>query len=330
MNKKLIAVAVAGVVAAPAVYADEPSLEGLDERVSALEGSSISAYGRINNRIQISENDDIDMMTTGSRFGFRGSSDLGNGMSAFGRYEFGTNTDHATKGDSNLFSRLAFVGVSGPFGTVSMGQQWTAYFLNFGTHASQNLIIGPGQYGPGRAGNTIQYSNSFGPVSLTLDARVDDSNTGGDDARAWGRFNGNGVGAGVTISPMDNVTLAAAFDSSDGAGDHEDRDIMGAAATLGFGGFSLTVGHEQLEIGDSKETNNTLLWVGTSVDNLSLNVGFGTAETESATATSEVDQLALIGVLNMGGGLRLWGQFHNNDDGAEDTDTIALGVRFDF
>ena len=54
MNKKLIAVAVAGIVAAPAAYAD------------------ISAYGRINNRIVIADNDDIDMQTSGSRFRLQG------------------------------------------------------------------------------------------------------------------------------------------------------------------------------------------------------------------------------------------------------------------
>ena len=82
MNKKLIAVAVAGVVAAPAAYAD------------------ISAYGRINNRIVIADNDDINMETSGSRFGFKGSGDLGNGMSAFARYEFGTTTDHGGKSEA--------------------------------------------------------------------------------------------------------------------------------------------------------------------------------------------------------------------------------------
>ena len=99
MNKKLIAVAVAGVVAAPAAYAD------------------ISAYGRINNGIQITEDaagdNTTDMETFGSRFGFKGSGDIGNGMEAFARYEFSTNTDTAG-GGSGIGRRLAYVGLSGP------------------------------------------------------------------------------------------------------------------------------------------------------------------------------------------------------------------------
>ncbi|MDE0282852.1 MAG: porin [Gammaproteobacteria bacterium] len=298
MNKKLIAVAVAGVVAAPVAYAD------------------ISAYGRINNRIVIADNDDVNMETSGSRFGFKGSGDLGNGMSAFARYEFSTTTDHAASG-AGLGSRLSFVGLSGPFGSISLGQQWSAYFQNLGTHASLNIIKGPGQIGPFRTGNTIQYSNSFGPVSLTLDARADDAGDGG----------GNGLGGGVTMTPMDNFTIAGAFDSNDDSG----TDVMGIAGIMGFGGITVTVAHEQSETGDDSETNNTLLWLGAGVtDQLSLTVGYGTSETEDDMGTSETDQLALIGVLNMGGGLKLWGQFHNEDSGSSDADTIALGVRLDF
>lgn len=318
MNKKLIAVAVAGIVAAPAAYAD------------------ISAYGRINNRIVIADNDDIDMQTSGSRFGFKGSGDMGNGMSAFARYEFSTNTTNASAnttnasgGGSGIGRRLAFVGMSGPFGSISLGQQWTAYFQNLGTHASLNIVRGPGQIGPGRAGNTIQYANSFGPVSLKLDARVDDSND--NDSRGWSTYNGNGFGGGVTITPMDNITLAVAFDSADGSGSNEDRDNIGAAAIFGFGGLTFTLAHEQQDVGDDEESNNTLLWLGGGVtDQLSMRVGYGTSETENASGTSETDNLALIGVLNMGGGLKLWGEFTNVDTGATDTDQIALGVRLDF
>ncbi len=303
MNKKLIAVAVAGIVAAPAAYAD------------------ISAYGRINNRIVIADNDDVNMQTSGSRFGFKGSGDLGNGMSAFARYEFATTTDHAKSG-AGLGNRLSFVGLSGPFGSISLGQQWSAYFQNFGTHASLNIINGPGQMSNsvrswlGRTGNTIKYANSFGPVSLKLDARVDDDGDGG----------GNGFGGGVTINPMDNFTIAGAFDSDD----TNDSDVMGVAAIAGFGGITVTVAHEQAESG-ADEADNTLLWVGAGVtDNLSLTVGFGTQSVSAGGSESETDQLALIGVLNMGGGLKLWGQFHNTDDGTTDEDTLALGVRLDF
>ena len=309
MNKKLIAVAVAGVVAAPAAYAD------------------ISAYGRVNNRIVIADNDDVNMQSSGSRFGFKGSGDMGNGMTAFARYEFGTNTDEVKDG-SGISNRLSFVGLSGAFGSVSLGQQWSAYFQNFGTHASQNRVNGPYQIGPARTGNTIQYSNNFGPVSLKLDARVDDSDNG---SRGFGNFRGNGVGGGVTITPMDNFTLAAAFDSSEGSGDVMDQDTMGLAAIAGFGGISVTVGHEQQDVGDDTENTSTILWLGAGVtDALSVKVGYGSYESDGPDGSSETDNLALIGAIKLGGGLQMWGEFTNIDSGDSDADTIVLGVQMDF
>ncbi|MXY64599.1 MAG: porin [Gammaproteobacteria bacterium] len=228
---------------------------------------------------------------------------------------------HGEVNKSGLNRLLAFVGLSGPFGSVSLGQQWSAYFQNLGTHASLNIINGPGQIGPFRTGNTVKYSNNFGPVSMTLDARIDDDGDGDGDG------GGNGFGGGVTVTPMDNVTLAGAFDSNDDS----DTDIMGVAGIMGFGGITVTVAHEQSETGDASETNNTLLWLGAGItDQLSLTVGYGTKETEAGGSTTEKDELALIGVLNMGGGLKLWGQFHNADTGTSDADTIALGMRLDF
>ena len=76
--------------------------------------------------------------------------------------------------------RLAYVGLSGPFGSVSLGQQWSAYYLNVGTHASAKVYSGPGQkLGPFRTGNTLKYSKRLGRISLTADARVDDEMDGG-------------------------------------------------------------------------------------------------------------------------------------------------------
>jgi len=84
MSKKLIAVAVASVVAAPAAYAD------------------ITAYGRIQNAIVFTDdgtNEKQNVNTVGSRFGFKGSGDIGNGMKAFARYEFSTITDNDARTD---------------------------------------------------------------------------------------------------------------------------------------------------------------------------------------------------------------------------------------
>ncbi len=321
MNKKLIAVAVAGIVAAPAANADEPTLE---ERVAALEAPpSISAYGRIQNKIVISDDGSTDsqnITTGGSRFGFKGSGDIGNGMNAFARYEFGTNTDNAS-GDnaSGITRRLAFVGMSGPFGSVSIGQQWSAYYQGVGTHASPNISSGPGQQlGPFRNGNTIQYSNSFGPISMVLDARVDDADDGG----------GNGFGLGATLRPMDNFLISGGFDSND----TDNTDTMGVSAVAGFGILNFTVSHEQQDEG-MMEHNNTLLAVGASVTNqLYLSAAVSETEKEMADGMMEqTDRANISAAYRIGGGLRTWIEFANTDKGGgSESDEVAIGLRMDF
>lgn len=323
MNKKLIAVAVAGIVAAPAAYAD------------------ISAYGRIHNRFQMTDaggSETQNVNNTGSRFGFKGSGDIGNGMTAFARYEFGTTTDHSKSG-GGLSNRLSFVGLSGPFGSISLGQQWSAYYQNVGTHASPNIANGPGQQlGPFRTGNTLQYSNSLGPISLTIDARVQDDarseeygvnkKTGDVEKMMVGEGAGNGFGIGATLRPMDGFTLSGGFDSNDS----DNTDTMGVSAVASFGAFSVSVSHEQQEAGDL-EHNNTLAAVGASVtDRLYLSAAFSQTEMEKADSpTTETDRANVSATYRIGGGLRTWIELANEDSGgSSDKDILAIGLRMDF
>ena len=64
----------------------------------------------------------------GSRWGLRGSEDLGGGMKAIFTLESGFNLDNGSSAQSGqLFGRQAFVGLESGFGTVSLGRQYSAY-----------------------------------------------------------------------------------------------------------------------------------------------------------------------------------------------------------
>ena len=64
----------------------------------------------------------------GSRWGLKGSEDLGGGMSAIFQLESGFSLDTgASAQNGTLFSRQAFVGLQSGFGTVSLGRQYSAY-----------------------------------------------------------------------------------------------------------------------------------------------------------------------------------------------------------
>jgi predicted porin len=114
-----IAMAVAGIVAAPvAVQA------GADE---------VYASARVGLKYTDTEGTaDFDVKSFASRFGMRGETDLGNGMTGFGRYEFGVNS--AESGSNTITSRHVYVGLKGDFGSVLVGQTY---------HTFYNFVVGP-------------------------------------------------------------------------------------------------------------------------------------------------------------------------------------------
>lgn len=60
-----------------------------------------------------------------SNLGFSGNEDLGNGLSAIFQLQAGFNpTSGALSSTGTLFSRNAYVGLNGSFGTVTLGKQW--------------------------------------------------------------------------------------------------------------------------------------------------------------------------------------------------------------
>jgi predicted porin len=95
--------------------------------------NSVTLYGRIDNGIAFvnhaSGSQDLVSLRHGlsnSRFGFRGSEDLGGGLKAIFQLENGFNESTGALGNGGrMFGRQAFVGLSGQgWGTVTMGRQY--------------------------------------------------------------------------------------------------------------------------------------------------------------------------------------------------------------
>ena len=112
----------------------------------------------------------------GSRWGLKGSEDLGGGLKANFLLESGFNIDNGSSAQGGvLFGRQAVVGLSGGFGELRFGRQYTAYDeLRGGTdlmgHSSFSATVGSagGAWALGRdytfrADNTIRYATpNFG------------------------------------------------------------------------------------------------------------------------------------------------------------------------
>ncbi len=113
-----------------------------------------------------------------SRWGLRGSEDLGDGLKAVFLLEsgFAPDTGQLLQG-GRLFGRQAYVGLSDDWGTVSFGRHWTMVFFSM----LDADVIGPSSFG------------AAGLDSYLPQARVDNS------ASYRGTFNGFTVGATYSL-----------------------------------------------------------------------------------------------------------------------------------
>lgn len=120
MQKKLIALAVAGIMAAP-MAAQAASAE--------VYGKARISAGFIGNDDNNAANDNGKLAVTShaSRLGFRGKEDLGDGLTALWQMEAEINMDDDNNSGFIAGTRNSFVGLSGDFGKVLLGKDDTPY-----------------------------------------------------------------------------------------------------------------------------------------------------------------------------------------------------------
>lgn len=114
-------------------------------------------------------------MQSGSRLGFKGTEDLGSGLKANFVLEMGVNADNGTSSQGGLtFGRQAYVGLSGGFGSVNLGRQYSPIFIATDSVDPFDAGIIGGQAGVGtssggilslfgtpfRTNNTINYTTN--------------------------------------------------------------------------------------------------------------------------------------------------------------------------
>jgi predicted porin len=234
---------------------------------------------------------DMRTRSFGSRFGIRSETDLGNGMTAFGRYEWDVDfSDHNEDADDDIDIRHRYVGMKGDFGSLTIGQTYHTYY---------NHIIGPTDqpwWGAGytminysgREDGAVTYAGSFGAVSVGLSGYffreaeedapdqieaaisfgIGDMTLGigvqtvADDG-VQGSTGDDEAITGVTLHgiALGDATLAVNFEAQD--------DDTSVAADLGVGNFRFHI--EQLS-DDSADTDPNFVMVG-----YTQNLGRGTA-----------------------------------------------------
>jgi len=220
---------------------------------------------------------------SGSRFGFRGSEDLGNGLKAIFNLEAGVAVDTGVQDSAGLFQRRAVVGLEGEFGTVTLGREYSP----IATVAGATDEFGQGFYGSNlsafgsgkvtrRLANSINYkSASFGGFDLLAAYSAGEKTTGpsgdlkgiGAEYKLGGLYlgaayhtfkrvaTGNdkeyGVGAAYTFADVGGLEIKANYLSADpdGANNKFKQYNLGAGYPFGQGKFYANVQQNKLENG---------------------------------------------------------------------------------
>lgn len=297
--------------------------------------SSVTAYGIVDLSITSSRGNAAGTNVTrldsgsaaGSRLGFRGTEDLGGGLKANFVAETGfcadsnapatgnaAGTPNFCTGGNNFMGRQAFVGLSGGFGTLNLGRQYTPAFVAltaldpFGSGTDAQAVTMFENYGGyqtnqnytgnPRNNNAIQYSlpnlgGLFATVNYSL-GEVAGNNTAG---------RGTGLSAGYANGPL-YVVLAYQKTNNATASDSRKGSLLGATYDLGVA---------KLHFGYGRTKNDTL------TNTVGVLVQYGDAAN------------TLLGVtVPLGSGALKASYVRHNDRSATNYDANQFGIGYDY
>ncbi|NVH75278.1 porin [Paraburkholderia sp. JPY432] len=208
MNKKILTAATFAVFASAAHAQSSVTLYGLiDAGISYVNNSKTST-----GHSSLTKYDDG--VAQGSRWGLRGTEDLGNGLKALFVLENGFNSGNGTAGQGGaMFGRQAYVGVSqNDIGSLTFGRQYSFSTDYLGSNYSTGGLTVAGNYAyhindvdqltSSRINNSVKFS-SANFSGLTFGAMYGFSNTAGGFAGT--------PGTGTSAAPVAGSSRAYSF-----------------------------------------------------------------------------------------------------------------------
>ena len=360
--KKAIILAIAGALATPSAFAAEDTSGML--YTSASEGfyaSVRAAYesGKVEGKSSTVGN-------SSSRFGVRGTNDLGGGLEGFYQYEAGVSIDNG----GPLSTRLGHVGLRGAFGEVVFGSIWTNTY-NWVYSSTDIGNAGAGNFAytdlrPGRDSNVVQYTSpdlsgfqgsflvQMADNSAPAKVEVSATPTVGEDGTVT--FAEDAIEASSTAAVKDDndldkwiVSAKYEFGGITAAGTYANKldglatidadgntgvdDAAAWALRLGYGQDNWNVNgwygmDNSGDISDAAEDVKTFSLAGSmSIDQSSFYVAW---EQQDSGVDNSV---AVFGVqYNLGVNSRVWANYiaRDNDADASEDDYVSIGLRHDF
>jgi len=206
--------------------------------------SSVTIYGLVDANLGKDIGSDNKRMSQGaqSRLGFRGTEDLGGGLSAFFLFEHRFKpADGAVVNPNSFWQGSSLVGLRGGFGSVSLGRTYTTAFLasqlradpwGWDTVANNGLATG-GRIAAVRVASAVTYN--FAASGFTFGAQIGDADANGGTEKPWN------IGVGYAAGP-----LTAGFGYETRAIDDTHWMTLNGAYDLGMVKLGALIGNGEL------------------------------------------------------------------------------------
>lgn len=248
---------------------------------AALAQSNVTLYGIVDAGLEAISNapsdgggDTLFRMNSGnlsgSRWGLRGTEDLGNGLKGIFVLESGFDIDTGRSAQgTRLFGRAAYVGLQGGFGGVTLGRQQNSLYDLFGAY--DPMAVGP-RYSlnsmdsgfNGRADNAIKYTGKFG--GLTATGFYSFSRDGAGEVPGEAKVDRNfGAGLSYAAGPF---SIGTAYDQYQGATIAlQDRSSKrwAVGTSYAFGDAKVFAGYRWMRdnmVASAPTTRSNLYWAG--------------------------------------------------------------------
>lgn len=290
---------------------------------AAMAQSSVTLYGRLDAGIGQKETETSGVNPVASLkqtqvttseykttyWGLKGTEDLGGGLKANFKLESGFEMDTG-KASNTLFEREANVGLSGGFGTVTLGRQYTTQYSVFGATdniGNANVSTGGDVWAAGvgslatRADNSIRYdSPSFGGLSGSLIYALGENKTATTDATDL-------VGASIKYAAGPLMVAYAHQEEDKSASVTNKYDLLGG--TFDFGAAKLNAAYQQSKNGTLKDKEYNV-GVTVPMGAFGLSAGYSKSESSGGGADLNSDGFTLAGTYNLSKRTSLYASYY--------------------
>jgi predicted porin len=286
---------------------------------------------------------------SGSRWGLRGTEDLGGGLKANFVFEAGVNVDNGTNAQGGLpYGRQSYVGLNGGFGDVRLGRQYSAYDDLRGAtsalaHSSFDATIVAGSWArtgfdyTARVDNMIRYATpNLGGFSAALGYGLgENKNVSGGKAGSILSLHGLYANGPITVGVALQNEKARANAGANAA--KLDHTMVGGSYDFGAFKLNASINQSKAKSSFNKAKDSEYAIGGTlPLGPFSLGLQFSNAKTKEAGQTvMKGTTFAAQGVYALSKRTDTYVGLHNTkikegNDTVEKSNLVAFGVRHRF